>query len=217
MVYNKADFKNYISALEIEGFELESAVQAYLFVRKKADRRETITISYKDYSPHGFYIAGVSADRFLNEIEDILASLLLKHGIKEAYRSTIGKSFQGIEGINYDAFNIEVNSEPSFNEVIGEVKKIVDEFALPFFDKYNSLGNFADLLADKKPEEIVPYMRGPILLPKTVLILREAQHPEYKNKLNEFFLVLGQYAEIKESYRPFLSVFKEMFSRDLED
>lgn len=216
MVYNKADFKNHISTLRIEEFKLKTAVQAYLFVRKMQNRTETITISYKDYAPHGFYIAGVSAEIYLNEIEDMLTPFLSKHGIKEVFQSTIGKSFQDITGVNYDAFNIEINSEQTFGEVITEVKKIVDQFVLPFFGKHHSLQSIADLLADKKPEEIVPYIQGPILLPKTILILREARHPEYRKKLNEFLIVLKQYADKKESYRPFLNVFNDLFSEDLK-
>jgi hypothetical protein len=214
MVYNKTDFKSHISTLQIEDFKFKSAVHAYLFVRKKPNRTETITISYKDYAPHGFYIAGVSADIFLNEIEDILTPLLSKHGVKEVFQSTIGKSFQGMSGVNYEVFNIQINNERTFGEVITEVKKIIDQFALSFLEA--SLQSIANLLADKKPEEIVPYIQGPILLPKTVLILKEAKHPEYKKKLIEFYLVLKQYADKKESYRPYLGVFTDLFSEDLK-
>jgi hypothetical protein len=214
MVYNKTDFKSHISTLQIEDFKFKSAVQAYLFVRTKPNRTETITISYKDYAPHGFYIAGVSAEIFLNEIEIILTPLLSKHGVKEVFQSTIGKSFQGMSGVNYEVFNIEINNERTFGEVITEVKKIIDQFALPFLEA--SLQTIANLLADKKPEEIVPYIQGPILLPKTVLILKEAKHPEYKKKLSEFYLVLKQYADKKESYRPYLNVFNDLFSEDLK-
>jgi hypothetical protein len=214
MVYNKTDFKSHISTLQIEDFKFKSAVHAYLFVRKKPNRTETITISYKDYAPHGFYIAGVSAEIFLNEIEDILTPLLSKHGVKEVFQSTIGKSFQGMSGVNYEVFNIQINNERTFGEVITEVKKIIDQFALSFLEA--SLQSIANLLADKKPEEIVPYIQGPILLPKTVLILKEAKHPEYKKKLIEFYLVLKQYADKKESYRPYLGVFTDLFSEDLK-
>lgn len=214
MVYNKAEFKNHIGTLQIEGFKLKSAVQAYLFIRKTPNRTETITLSYRDYAPHGFYIDGVSAEILLNEIEDILAPLLSKHGVKEVFQSTIGKSFQGISGVNYEVFDIEINNEQTFGEVIIEVKKIIDQFALPFLEA--SLESIANLLADKKPEEIVRYIQGPILLPKAVLILREAKHPQYKKMASEFYLVLKQYAEKKESYRPFLSVFKDLFLDDLK-
>lgn len=214
MVYNKTDFKGHISTLKIEDFELKSAVQAYLFVRKKPNRTETITISYKDYAPHGFYIAGVSAEIYLNEIEDILTPFLSKHGVKEVFQSTIGKSFQGMSGVNYEVFNIEINNERTFGEVITEVKKIIDQFALPFLEA--SLQTIANLLAEKRPEEIVPYIQGPILLPKTVLILKEAKHPEYKKKLIEFYLVLKQYVDKKESYRPYLNAFNDLFLEDLK-
>jgi hypothetical protein len=158
MVYNKTEFKSHISTLQIEEFKLKSAVQAYLFVRKNPKRTDTITISYKDYAPHGYYIASVSAEIFLDEIEDILTPLLSKHGVKEVFQSTIGKSFQGMSGVNYEAFNIEINNERTFGEVITEVKKIIDHFALPFLEA--SLESIANLLADKKAEEIVSYIQG---------------------------------------------------------
>lgn len=129
---------------------------------------------------------------------------------------TVGKSLQAMEDINYKMFETDIHDEASFLLVANEVKKIIEKGVLPFFDKYSSLQSVADLLADKKPEEIVPYIQGPILLPKTILILRESRHPEYRKKLKEFFIVLKEYAEKKESYKPFLGVFNELFSEDLK-
>lgn len=151
------------------------------------------------------------------EIEGILMNSGDKSGVKQDYSQyTIQAQLGNLQNVNYQAFDTEIIDEESFALVTNEIKKIIEKGALPFFDKYKSLSSIADLLADKKPEDIVPYIQGPILLPKTILILKEAGHPEYQKKLGEFFLVLKQYADKKESYRPFLSVFNDLFSEDLE-
>lgn len=216
MSYTKKDFEGQMKALLFEGFEFKKEVQGVSWKQEIGDHINQIIIGYKAY-PGSFYMQTPFVSILFTEIERILKDSCDKSGIKQDYSQyTIQAQLGNLQNVNYQAFDTEIIDEESFALVTNEVKKLVDQFALPFFDKYQSLESIADFLADKKPEEIVPYIQGPILLPKTILILREAGHPEYRKKLSEFFLVLKQYADKKESYRPFLSVFNDLFSEDLE-
>lgn len=212
MVYNKADFKKHIETIYIEGFKLKSAVQAYLFVRKQSDRTETITLSYRSYAPHGFYIDGVSVDIYFNELEDVLE----RHGLGQEYKSTFGKSFQKIEGVNYDLLTTEINSDESFAVVKSVVEEIITKGVLPFLAKFTNLQEVAVFLADKKVEEIVPYIKGAILLPKTALILKTTNHSEFQNRLIEFRNVLLEYSSTDDYYQAFLEKYDTLFLEDLK-
>lgn len=212
MVYNKADFKRHIETIEIEGFKLKSAVQAYLFIRKQSDRTETITISYRSYAPHGFYIDGVSASIYFPEVENILE----EYGLGEEYKSTFGKVFQDMKDVNYEKLITEINSDETFSVVKNVVEDIIEKGVKPFLSRFTTLEEIANFLADKKFEEIVPYIQGAILLPKTVLIMKLAKHPDFKKRLVEFRNVLLEYASTNNKYQILLNKYDAIFSADLK-
>lgn len=212
MAYNKVDFKKHIETIQVDGFKLKSAVQAYLFVRKQSDRTETITISYRSYAPHGFYIDGISADIYFNEIEDVLE----KYGLDQEYKSTFGKSFQKVEGINYDLLANEINSDESFAAVKYVIYDIIKKGVIPFLEKFSSLKEVGYFLANKKAEEIVPYIKGAILLPKTALILKTTNHSIFSNKLIEFRSILQEYSSTDNYYQAYLEKYDRLFSDDLK-
>ena len=214
MVYLKENFNKDINTLIPLGF---TRVKKYCQFEKKYDNRvETIYYSHRDYPPHGFYIDGISAEIYFYEVEEILKRYLEKYNIQNNYgNSTIHKSFVGIDKVDYTKFKIEIHDEATFNEVAAEVKKIVEYGAMPFFEKYETLTDVANLLATATIEEIVQYIQGGILLPKTVLILREANHPQYFERLKEFYIVLKEYAK-QERYASLLKLYEDLFSEDLK-
>ena len=213
MVYLKSDFESKLKTLCPPAFEKEK--DASIFTTVEGDAVKRIHISYNSYFPHSALIRGVSVDITIKSIEDILNPILKKYNTKNS-NYTIGKSFQDLEDVNYKTLDTDIHDNTTFELVATEVKKIIDKGALPFLERCNSLLNVADLLGDKKAEEIVPYIQGPILLPKTILILREAHHSAYKNKLADFYTLLKQYAERKENYRVFLNIFTDLFFDDLK-
>ena len=212
MVYNKADFKQHIETIQIGGFKLKSAVQAYLFIRRQSDRTETITLSYRSYAPHGFYIDGVSVDIYFNEVENILE----QHDLGEEYKSTFGKAFQDLQDVDYQKLSTEINSDESFAIVKSVIEKIIEKGVKPFLSRFTTLEEIAIFLADKKFEEIVPYIQGAILLPKTVLIMKLAKHPDFKKRLVEFRNVLLDYANTNNKYQILLNKYDTVFADDLK-
>jgi hypothetical protein len=212
MVYSKTDFKKHIETIHIDGFKLKNSVQAYLFIRKQSDKTETITLSYRNYAPHGFYIDGVSVDIYFNKAEDILE----QYGLVEEYKSTFGKALQDLKEVDYEKLTTEINSDETFNVVKNEVKNIIEKGVMPFLARFTTLEEIASFLADKKLEEIVPYIQGAILLPKTVLIMKIANHPDFKKRLIEFRNVLLEYASTNNKYQILLNKYDALFSKDLE-
>lgn len=216
-MYTKKDFENQMQTLQFKGFNFKKEVQGFSWKQEIDSRVNQIIIGYKVY-PGSFYMQTPFVSILFIEIENILKNSCENSGIRQDYSQyTIHAQLGNLQDVNYQVFDTEINDETTFLLVANEVKKVIEKGAFPFFDKCNALPMVANLLADKKPEEIVQYIEGPILLPKTILILREANHPEYKKKLNEFFLVLKQYADKKESYRPFLNVFNNLFSDEIKN
>lgn len=217
MVYNKEDFKNHISTLLIEGFKLKSAIQAYLFIRKKSKLTETITISYKDYAPHGFYIAGVSADINFNEVENRINILLDKYSIDHRYgNTTIQKSFQALNDINYEIFNTEINSDDSFRKVASEAEKIVNAGALPFFEKYKDLKKVSEDISKMSEDEISNFVVGIVGI-KIPLIMKLAKSPNYLTNLQQrrkFYS--DEVFKYPQYFKDHHKVFNDLFSEDLK-
>lgn len=212
MVYNKVDFKKHIESIQIDGFKLKSAVQAYLFTRKLDDRIETITISYRSYAPHSFYIDGVSADIFYPKLDAILE----EHSLGEEYKTTIGKSFQDLNEVNYEKLSTEIKSDESFNIVKKVVEEIIEKGVFSFLNKFSTLEKIANFLSNMNPVEIVPYIQGSILYPKTVLIMKMANHPTFQRRLFEFKNVLQENIDANKRYPILLEKFEKLFASDLE-
>lgn len=213
MIYNKADFKKHIEKIQIEGFKLKSAVQAYLFVRKQSDRIETITVSYRSYAPHGFYIDGISANIYFPEVEDLLE----KYSLREEYKSTFSKAFQDLREVEYDKLTIEINSNESFEVVKNVVEDIIQKGVLPFLSHFSTLREIASFLAEKQPVEIVPFIQGSILYPKTVLIMKLAKHPNFQKRLLEFRNILSENIDESPRYPILLGKYDLLFSEYLKE
>ncbi|UII22703.1 hypothetical protein [Fulvivirga ligni] len=217
MIYNKADFNNHISTLQIEGFKLKSAVQAYLFVRKEQYRTETITLSYKDYAPHGFYLTSVSADIYFNEVEDKLNILLDKHRIDQRYgNTTIQKSFQTLNGIDYKVLDTEINDEYSYRTVMSVVEKIVLNGVLPFFERYKELKKVNEDVARMSEDETSNFVSGIIGI-KIPLIKKLVHSTDYLVELQqrkEFYS--DEVFKYPQYFKDHDKVFNDLFSEDLE-
>lgn len=217
MVYNQIDFKKHIETIQIDGFKLKSAVQAYIFVRNQSDRTEAITLSYRSYAPHGFYIDGVSADIYFNEVEETINPLLDKYNIENRYgNTTIQKSLIGIDGVDYSKLELEINDESTFDTVIQEVKKIISLGALPFFDQYNKLNDVAQSIKSMSEDELSNFISGIVGI-KTPLIKKLTQSDNFITELqnrNEFYI--NEVFRYPQYFKDHEKVFNELFSSDLE-
>jgi len=187
MVYNKADFKKHIETLQIAGFKVKSAVQAFLFVRKQKDKTETITVSYRDYAPHGFYIDAVSSDIYFNKVEGFLSESFNKTKITSRWgeTGTITKVFVNLQTVDYSAFDTEVNDEASFMKVAREIEKVFNIGALPFFEKYNALEKVWEETEKMPIEEMVKFIGQPMPFRRMIIkrLCNDANYEEYAKKI----------------------------------
>lgn len=216
MEYKKENFNKHINTIIPNGF---NKVGAYCMFQKEMNNRiEIIYYSHRDYFPHRVYIEGVSAEIVFPKVENVLYPLLDKYNIQQRYgKYTMHTALHDIDCIDYSKLNIGIHNDESFQVVAKEVKKIVKYGAIPFFEEYDTLEKVADLLSDKTPEKIVPYMQGAILFPKTILILKIAKHTKFEEKLVEFREVLKQYAEKKEIYKQMLILYDNLFAENIKE
>jgi hypothetical protein len=211
---DKGEFNNCLSKLVNEDFSFDPNLGSWERMRKI--RIERINIGYNEY-PGSYYPKGMGAYIKFNDVEDILNKVLDKYKIQQRYgNETIRSVLFNLEGVDYGKFKTKIHDDESFQVVAEEIKKIVKYGAMPFFERFQTLENVADLLADKTPEEVVPYIQGSILLPKTILILKIAKHKRFEEKLIEFREVLKQYTEKKEIYKQMLILYDNLFADDLK-
>ncbi|RPH25462.1 MAG: hypothetical protein EHM93_19970 [Bacteroidales bacterium] len=191
MVYNKADFKKHIETLQIAGFKIKDTVQAFLFIRKQHNRIETITISYRDYAPHGFYIDGVSVDIYFEEVENILALTNEKLNIRSRYgkTGTIQRVFTKLPDINYSVFESEINNESAFNQVAVEVEKIIRLGALPFFEQFRTLQNVIEESEKMVLEEMANFIGQPLPQRRMIIkkLCKDPHFEEYAKMVVDFY------------------------------
>lgn len=217
MVYNKADFKKHIESIQLDGFKLKSAVQAYLFIRKQSNRTETITLSYRSYAPHGFYVDGVSVDIYFPELENIINPLLDKFNIQNRYgNTTIQKSLIKIEGVDYSKLETEINNQSTFDMVRDEINKIISLGAMPFFEKYTSLKTVNEDLSEMSEDELSNFISG-IIGVKLPLIKKLTYSSDFKTELlerNTFYI--GEALKYPQYFKDHEKVFDTLFSEDLK-
>ncbi len=176
-----------------------------------------IYIQDRKYFPHGVFIDGISIGISFHNVEKTLNDAYEKTRVRKPSEEvrTIRNVLNQLENVDYSAFSTEINDLKSFQLVNEQIQKIIQQYSLPFFEKYNTLEKVADLLADKKPQEVVPYIQGSILFPKTILILKLVKHPDFNEKLIEYYNILKIQAKKKDTYKDILKVFEELFKEDL--
>ncbi|MFA0964953.1 hypothetical protein AB9P05_24305 [Roseivirga sp. BDSF3-8] len=208
MVYLKKDFLNHINSVKPEGFRILDGHA--IFQKKESNRELQIHLATREYFPHGAYIFGSMGNIIFEEVEKELIPLYRAERVKNSTNYTIKNSLVNIEGIDYKLLDQEINNDSTFAKISGELQKLIAA-ALAFFDQYNTIEEVANLLADKEPKEIVPFIQGAILLPKAILILKLAGHPKFQEKRDEFYELIKKQAAKKEQAQAHLKVFEKLF------
>ena len=207
MVYNKENLLDHIQKVKPDGFALLKDSFGYV---SSGDEQKVIHLATREYFPHGAYVFGASAHITFSEIENKLKPLYLAEGVKNSDNYTIKNSLVNIDGVDYKLLDQEINDDNTFAKISGELQKLIAA-ALTFFDQYKTIEEVANLLADKGPKEIVPYIQGTILLPKTALILKLASHPKFEERKNQFYELVKKQAAKKKQAEADLAVFEKLF------
>ena len=217
MVYNKEDFDKQIMQLKPEGFEMLSSFGSTRFVKKEQNRVLTIAIGYNEYFPHSAVIKGVSADIYIYEIENTINPVLERYSITQRYgETTIFKSFRTLGGIDYCKLDIEINDEKTFNEVAEEVKKIISDGVLPFFERFKDLEKVNEQLATMSEEEISNFIVGIVGI-KVPLIKKLTESKDYKIELlNRRKFYSDEVFKYPQYFKDHEKVFNDLFAEDLK-
>ncbi|QPH39437.1 hypothetical protein [Pedobacter endophyticus] len=212
MVFNKENFEDLILQLKPKNFNYKGGFGSVRFVKEEADKILTIAIGYNQYFPHSAVVKGVSVDIYFAEVENILK----QNGFGEECESTFGKVFQDLHGVDYEKLETEINSEKTFNVVRNVIEDILEKGVKPFLSRFTTINEIADFLADKRPIEIVPFIQGSILYPKTILIMKLADHPNFRKRLVEFRTILSENVDENVRYPILLNKYDELFHDDLK-
>jgi len=210
MVFLKENLIKCVKTTKPEGFELEYHTGIINFINSNSLSENRIGITFACYFPHSITFTGISSSITYKAIEDILLQkskdLRLDYSSASSFRSSSESNSSG-----YSIVDKKIESEDDFVNVQPNIEYIINNDCLPFFEKYQDLYNVAELLSSLKPQEVVPYIQGAKLFCKTILILREANHPKFDEKRDEFYEVLKKQATKKAVYKEQLKLFENLF------
>jgi len=211
MAFNKKELDQSFKMISINGFTFKKEIMGYSWTKEYPNREEKMIIGYRGY-PDAYVAYTPTVSIYFPEVENVLE----QHDLREEHKSTFGKAFQDLQGVDYKKLSTEINSDESFAIVKNIIEDVLEKGVKPFMSRFTTLEEIADFLADKKFEEIVPYIQGAILLPKTVLIMKLAKHPDFKKRLVEFRNVLLEYASTNNKYQILLNKYDLLFLEDLK-
>lgn len=213
MFNNKELIEKFKEKIIGEDFEFIEAIQGVCWLKEVNNSSLKITIGYKGY-PGGYYLQSPFISITFHWIEQkiIESSKKLNLQYNEDDYTIKSKAIENSE-FNYNIFENRIESEEKFDELFEAEFEIIKMGGIPFFKKYSDLSNVAELLSNLSPQEVVPYIQGAKLFVKTILILREAKHPKFEQKKQEFYEVLKKQALKKDIYRNQLSLFEELFNK----
>lgn len=171
-------------------FAATEAVQAIMWKRKTADREEIITMAYRDYAPDGFYIDGISVDIVFSQVENVLKPLYKKFRIKQTYGDTTIHRTGQIPGIDYKKFETQIKDDTSFEYVAGEVRRAIEQGALPFFEAYAVLEAVNEQINAMDWDNVNDFVSGIVFLKTLVIkkLINAHDYREFREKANAFYM-----------------------------
>jgi len=184
---NKNEIINLLkSGINIKGFIKIPVEQGVYWLKKHTDREHSLYLGFNGSLDRYFLQTPYASIRF-HEIEDkiIYSSKELGIVINDTDYTIKNKSLENSE-FNYSVFEIRIDNKHLFDEVFESEKHYIQKSILPFFESCQNLNNVAELLSKLKPQEVVPYIQGAKLFCKTILILKETNHPSFEKKRDEF-------------------------------
>jgi hypothetical protein len=200
MVYNKSDFNKKINTLKPIGFESYTNFGSTRFVKKEDKRVLTIAIGYNEYFPHSADVKGISVDISFNEVEEVLRPVFKQSKVKGLYNdTTIHQSLIDVEGVNYKLFETEINNDDTFNMVAPEIKKMMVNGAIPFFERYQTVrAVFED--TEKMPiEQMSNFIGQPLPFRRLIIkkLCNDVGYEEYYKLIVNFYRAEGANGEVK--------------------
>lgn len=190
MVYNRSDFLRDIDNLTPDGFERTPDLP--VFKRVEPRRELTIQISTRDYFPHGVYISGVIVDISLFAIENIYQEVLQSNPLPESVlqsKKTLSKVLNNLQEIDYTVLEEEINDKASFKRVGQVVARIIELGALPFFDKFKTVGDVREFTRETDIDELANLIGQPLPFRQMIIqrLSGDPAYSEYSKMVIDFY------------------------------
>ena len=232
MALEKSDIKTCLGSLRVRDYKLKHNVSSYDFkkLNKETKDRYHITINY-DKAYYGYYFYEPISFVSFCEIENVLRPLFKKYNLFDGEETHTVCDFPIINGpsMSHDYFSTKkIESVEAFEPLRQEMQRIIDDYSLPFIDKYSNLENVADEISRLKLADVCRFvisLGAPLI--RAAMILKMTRHLSYKRRLNEFYDSLCKfYICIKKeygvneryvkSYQNMILAMNEFFCEDLE-
>lgn len=192
MALEKSDIKTCLGSLRVRDYKLKHNVSSYDFkkLNKETKDRYHITINY-DKAYYGYYFYEPISFVSFCEIENVLRPLFKKYNLFDGEETHTVCDFPIINGpsMSHEYFSTkEIESVEAFEPLRQEMQRIIDDYSLPFIDKYSNLENVADEISRLKFEDVCSFVNplGSGLI-RAALILKMTGHISFKRRLNEFY------------------------------
>ncbi len=192
MALEKSDIKTCLGSLRVRDYKLKHNVSSYDFkkLNKETKDRYHITINY-DKAYYGYYFYEPISFVSFCEIENVLRPLFKKYNLFDGEETHTVCDFPIINGpsMSHDYFSTKkIESVEAFEPLRKEMQRIIDDYSLPFIDKYSNLENVADEISRLRVEEIWGFVNplGSAYI-RAAYILKRTGHISFKRRLNEFY------------------------------
>ncbi len=206
MTYSKKELERHIVDIAPKGFIFKKDIQVFQFIKKHIDRYEEITICYKQY-PSSYYINGITVDLYYKDVENLLEEAYEKSKVEKRHgqTGTIWNSLIKVPEVNYLIFDTEIIDEKSLLLVLNEVQKIINNAALPFFHKYNTLDKVYEDSEKMTIDEMMKFIGQPLPLRRIILkkICNDSEYEKYYKKIVDNFSKkkYPEFIVVKEIYK----------------
>lgn len=153
-------------------------------------RKLSIHVGYNEYYFSSFYLKGVSADICFNEVERIINNFKKEYYPDKHYgNTTIQKVFVKLDNVDYSKFDIEIKDDFTFGEVATEIRKIINDGALPFFDLFSDIKTVFEETEKMRIDEMANFITQPLPQRRMVIkwLCNDEKYQDYVNMVIDFY------------------------------
>lgn len=199
MAFNTNDLDKSFESFSVEGFRFRKEVMGYSWSIENSDRIEKIIIGYGGY-PDSFRIYTPVVETSFHEVEFLLERVYKQSKVQGLYNhTTIHQSLINIVGVNYQLFETEINNDDTFNLVASEIKKMIQNGAIPFFKKYQTLNAVFEYTEKMPIEQMSNFIGQPLPFRRLIIkkLCNDSTYEEYYKLIIDFYRAEGAKEEVK--------------------
>jgi hypothetical protein len=189
MAFNTGDLDKGFEIIKIDEFSFNKEIMGYSWTRTKANRIERVMIGYGGY-PDSFKIYTPVVNIYFSEVENVFEKFKKEHCLnKFTGNSTIQKSFYKLPNVDSTKLKTEIKDLNTFNEVAIELKKIIEDGALPFFEKFNNVNAVFEESEKMAREELRNFIVQPLPQRRMVIkkLCNDPNYQDYTTRLIDYY------------------------------